>query len=71
MSNEVHWIKARIAEAREHHASVTEAVSTRLDKLLNGQISERPLRPSELADIANDLIADMRPAASSKDETKQ
>jgi hypothetical protein len=50
---------------------VTEAVSTRLDKLLNGQISEHSLRPIELAEIANDLIADMMPAASSKDETKQ
>jgi hypothetical protein len=59
MSNDVDWIPARIAEARKLHAPVTEAVSTRLEKLLNGQLSERQLRPKELTDLAKTLIADM------------
>ena len=70
MSNEVHWITARVAEARKRHASVTDAVSVRIEKLLKGQLSQRQLPAGELSSIAGALIADMDPA-SPKAETKQ
>ena len=69
MSNDIDWIAARITEALKVHAPVTEAVSARLEKLLNGQLSERQLRTTELTEVARALIADMVP--SSKAEAKQ
>lgn len=62
MSNDVQWITARITEARKGHDSVTEAVSARIEQLLNGQLSERQLPPTELTRVARALIADMAPA---------
>ncbi len=70
MSNDVRWITARITEARKSHASVTEAVSSRMEELLNGQLSERQLPSTELTIIAKALLADMVPAAP-KAEAKQ
>ncbi len=61
MPNGVQWATARIAEARKRHASVTEAVSARIAQLLADQLSERQLSPTELAKIANALVADMIP----------
>ena len=69
MPNDVHWITARIAEARKRHASVTEAVSARIEKLLNGQLSERQVPSAKLTSIATALIADMVPTQP-KAETK-
>ncbi|MCK4546488.1 MAG: hypothetical protein KAW17_03510 [Candidatus Eisenbacteria sp.] len=70
MSNDAHWAAARITEARKLHASVTEAVSARIEELLNGQLSERQLRPTELTSVAAALISDMVPPPP-KLETKQ
>lgn len=70
MSNDACWITARIAQARERHPFVTEAVSARIEGLLNGELSERRPSSRELASIANALIADMVPAPP-KAQTKQ
>ena len=70
MSNDVDWITARIAAARKRHASVTEAVSARIEKLLKGPLSERQIPTAELTSIATALIADMAPTPP-KAETKQ
>jgi hypothetical protein len=61
MPNDVHWTAARIAKARKHHTSVTDAVFTRIEKLLRGELSERPLSSTKLTSIAKVLIADMVP----------
>lgn len=70
MPNDVRWITARIAEAHKHHTSVTEAVSAQMEKLLSGELSERPLSSTKLTSIAKALIANMIPAQS-KTEAKQ
>lgn len=62
MSPDDPWIFARVSESRKHHPLVTEAVSTRIDKLLKGQLSEGQLTSPELTSVARDLIADMVPA---------
>jgi len=62
MLNEIQWTTDRIAEARRHHASVTEAVAVRIAELLTGQLIERQLSPTELAKVASVLIGDMSPA---------
>ncbi len=59
MSNEIQWITTRVNEARKVHASVTEAVSARIEGLLKGQLSERQLTQKELTGVARTLIADM------------
>jgi len=59
MSNNDQWITIRVAEAREHHPLVTEAVSARIGPLLNGELSERTLPPTRLTAVAKALIADM------------
>lgn len=64
------WITARITDNRKRHPSVTEAVSTRLQELLKGQLSERQLTQVELGNVAIALIEGMA-AASPKAEVKQ
>ena len=59
MSGDTHWIKTRITEARTRHASVTEAVLDRMDQLLNSELAERRLTPTELTNVAKVLIKDM------------
>ncbi|MCX5800714.1 MAG: hypothetical protein NTX17_04935 [Candidatus Eisenbacteria bacterium] len=70
MPNEVRWIRSRIAEARKGHASVIEAVASRMEKLLSGGLSEQPLSLTKLTSIAKALIADMVPTPP-KTEPKQ
>ena len=62
MSTDDHWIATRITEARTHHPSVTEAVTSRMGELLKGQLSEQQLSQKDLNSIATALIADMVPA---------
>jgi hypothetical protein len=64
------WIRARIADARECHPSVTEAVLARLQELLKSKLSERQFSQMELESVAKLLIEDMAPA-SPKAEAKQ
>lgn len=70
MSNDTHWVTARIAEARKRHPSVTEAVAIQMEELLSRQLSERQVRPAELTRVATALIAAMVPATP-KAEAKQ
>ena len=70
MSNHDNWIRARISEARAIHQLVTQSVSDRMDELLNGQLSKRPLSKAELTSIAKELIEGMGPV-SPKTEGKQ
>lgn len=56
------WIATRVAEACEYHPLVTKAVSARIDLLLNGELSEKPLPTARLTAVAKTLIADMAPA---------
>ena len=62
MSTDDHWITTRIAEARTGHPSVSDAVSSRMAKLLKGQLSEQQLSQKDLTSVATALIADMVPA---------
>jgi hypothetical protein len=62
MSDDVHWITVRVGEAQKLHTSVTEAVSTRVEELLKGQLSKRRLRQTELTTVAMLLIAEMVPS---------
>lgn len=59
MPNDDQWITTRVAEARETHPLVTEAVSAWIGPLLIGELSERPLSSARLATVAKALIADM------------
>lgn len=70
MPNDDQWMTTRVAEAREKHPLVTEAVSARIAPLLNGELSERPLPPARVTAVARALIADMAPAPP-KVEAKQ
>lgn len=70
MPSDVDWIRARIAEAQKRHGSVTEAATAQMEKLLSGDLSERPLSSAKLATIAKVLIDDMVPAPS-ETEAKQ
>jgi hypothetical protein len=69
MSNNDNWIRARISEARAIYQLVTQSVSDRMDELLNGQLSKRPLSKAELTSIAKELIEGMGPV-SAKTEGK-
>jgi len=61
MSTDDLWITTRITEIKRRNPLVSEAVSVRMGKLINGQLSERPLSPLELAKVADALIEDMIP----------
>jgi len=69
MATDDQWIATIVGKAREIHASVTEAVSARIDQLLKRSLSERQLPPTELKGVAKALIADMVPVPP-KTETK-
>ena len=60
------WAEKCIKKAHESHPEVNEPVVNRLRDLLIGQQCERPLRPSELANAAKALIADMAAASTPK-----
>jgi hypothetical protein len=58
------WVTARIAESLMLHPDITDAVSSRLRQLLDGQFRERQLTQAELATVAKALIREMDPAPS-------
>ena len=70
MSSDDHWASTLITEARKRHPLVTQAVSARIDQLLQGQLSERQLSSKEVESVAVALVADMVPV-SSKAEAKE
>lgn len=53
------WIDKLLGEARESHELVTDAVETQMRKLLQGKMGENLLTRKELADTADNLIAEM------------
>ena len=69
MSNDTQWITARVAKALMLYP-VPEAVSARMDELLNRQLSERQLSSKELTNIASLLIEDMIPASTKAASTQ-
>jgi len=50
------WIASAITKLREQGATASDVVWTRLEALLRGKFSERPMPAKELADIAMQLI---------------
>ena len=61
MSKEVNWIKTIVNETRKTHESVTAAVGSRIEELLETQLSHRQLPTAELRSVATSLISDMLP----------
>ncbi len=61
MAKDTEWITARVAQARQLHASVTEAVSLRIAEYLMGPLTEGQLSATDLAKVSSALIADMVP----------
>jgi hypothetical protein len=53
------WIDQCISETKTTHPLVTEAVRSRLKKLLRDQLCSHQLSPVALAELAKLLIADM------------
>lgn len=70
MPNDVQWVRTRVAEAREKHPLVTEAVSARIAPLLKAELNEGPLPTARLTAVARALIADMAPATPKVEATK-
>jgi len=68
MSNDPDWIEAAISKAREQSAEVPEPLWTQIDTLLRGKLSQRPIPPVELANLARQLIEDMAPAPQELEE---
>ena len=68
MSSDDHWASTLVTKARKRHPLVTQAVSARIDQLLQGQLSERQLPSTELKSVAGALIADMVPVSSKAKE---
>jgi len=62
MPTDDHWVTTRITEARTRYPLVTEGVSSRMEELLKGQLSEQQLSKRDLMSVAKALIADMMPA---------
>lgn len=64
------WVSALLEAAQQNHQLVAGGVFDRLELLLNGQISERDLTPTNLRAVANQLIEDMLPEATASEETQ-
>jgi hypothetical protein len=61
ISKDLDWITTRVAKARKACPTVTEAVSTRVEELLRGELAERELSGAKLKSIAEALMADTVP----------
>jgi len=62
------WITSAITKVKEQGATAPDVVWTRLEALLRGKFSERPMPAKELADIAMQLIDGMSPPLSTDGE---
>lgn len=51
------WIEQRITEARAGLELIDDAASKMIAELLSGKISEKELRPKELAEVAQLILA--------------
>jgi hypothetical protein len=58
------WIPTLVRQAGAKHPLLTGLVATRAEDLLREVLSQRPLKNSELATIAKELLAGMAPASS-------
>ena len=63
MSDPNDWIAAIVTEAAKEQQSLTSSVSSSMEDLLRGQLSEQPLSKKELGIVAKKLIADMKPVS--------
>ena len=64
------WVSSLLETSLKINPLVTQGVIDRLEILLNGQISERDLTPTNLKAIAEQLIADMVPNMQELEETE-
>jgi len=55
------WIKRRIVEANGDPPLVAPQVVSRVEGLLNGQLSERELSRGDITKVARELLAAMSP----------
>ena len=69
MSDETNWVTAQIEITKRIHP-MTDAISTRLAELLNGQLSERQLTNAEALMIATLLIQDIASPTQPDDKEK-
>ena len=69
MSDETNWVTSQIEITRRIHP-MTDAISTRLAELLNGQLSERQLTNAEALTIAALLIQDIASPTQPDDKEK-
>lgn len=68
MANGEDWITSAIAKVKEQNPTAPDVVWARLEALLRGKFSERPVPARELADIAMQLIDGMSPTRSTDGE---
>ncbi len=64
MSKEVDWIQVVVEETRNTHKSVTDAAVSRIEELLERQLTQRQIPTAELRSLATALISDMVPQQS-------
>ena len=70
MPNDIDWIKAATAKARQGNNDVPNDVWTHLEALLTERFTQRLLPAGELAGIAMQLIDGMSPASTAIEEAK-
>lgn len=70
MSNEDQWVRSRVIEIRANHPLVTDAVSTQMEKVMGGLLSDQKLSQAKLAALANSLLADMVAEPPETDSTR-
>ncbi len=59
MPKDESWVGKLLSEVVHSHPLMTEAAVTRIRGLLQGTLSEHPLSPKALAEVARALINDM------------
>ena len=64
------WISSLLKAAREDNPLVAEEVFARLEILLEGQLSEQDLTPTNLKAVATQLIGDTVPKPPEPEETQ-
>ena len=64
------WVSPLLKAARKDNSLVAEAVFARLEILLEGQLSERDLTPTNLKAVATQLIGDTVPKPPEPEETQ-
>ncbi len=65
-----HWVSSILKAARKDNPLVADGVFARLENLLGGQLSERDLNPTNIKDVATQLITDTVPTLLEPEETR-